>query len=59
MDIDSESTKYTAFNTCYGSFKFLRMPMGLSSSPSSFQLLMDSFIADIRSGGGFIPFLEM
>lgn len=40
MNIDSESTKYTAFNTCYGSFKFLRMPMGLSSSPSSFQLLM-------------------
>ena len=44
MNIDSESTKYTAFNTCYGSFKFLRMPMGLSSSPSSFQLLMDKVL---------------
>ena len=31
MNIDSESTKYTAFNTCYGSFKLLRMPMELSS----------------------------
>ena len=34
-------SKYTAFNTCYGTFKFLRLPMGLKTSPKSFQLLMD------------------
>lgn len=41
MGIAKESTKYTAFNTCFGTYKFLRLPMGLSTSPNSFQLLMD------------------
>ena len=44
MNIDKTSTKYTAFNTCFGSIKFLRLPMGLSSSPSTFQLLMDKVL---------------
>ena len=41
MKISDDSTKYTAFNTCYGTFKFLRLPQGLQTSPNSFQLLMD------------------
>jgi len=44
MKIDPNSSKYTAFNTCYGTFKFHRLPMGLSSSPNSFQLLMDKVL---------------
>lgn len=44
MPISEESTKYTAFNTCYGTFKFLRLPMGLKTSPNSFQLLMDKVL---------------
>ena len=44
LPIHPESQRYTAFNTCYGTFKFLRLPMGLSSSPSSFQLLMDKVL---------------
>ncbi|CAC5404413.1 unnamed protein product [Mytilus coruscus] len=39
MPVDKDSQKYTAFNTCFGTFKFRRLPMGLSSAPSSFQLL--------------------
>ena len=42
MAIDKDSSRYTAFNTCYGTFKFLRLPMGLKTSPNSFQLLIDT-----------------
>ncbi|KAK3089628.1 hypothetical protein FSP39_005185 [Pinctada imbricata] len=41
MCISPESTRYTAFNTCFGTFKFQRLPMGLKTSPNSFQMLMD------------------
>ncbi|KAK3093847.1 hypothetical protein FSP39_020940 [Pinctada imbricata] len=44
MGIAPESSKYTAFNTCFGTYKFLRLPMGLSTAPSSFQLLMDKVL---------------
>jgi hypothetical protein len=35
MKLAPDSTKYTAFNTCFGTFKFLRVPMGLHTSPNS------------------------
>ena len=41
MKMSRSSTKFTAFNTCYGTFKFSRLPMGLKTSPNSFLLLMD------------------
>ena len=44
MPISDESTEYIAFSTCYGTFKFLRLPMGLKTSPNSFQLLMDTVL---------------
>lgn len=44
MPISKDSTKFTAFNTCYGTFKFLRLPMGLKTSPNSFQLFMDKVL---------------
>ena len=44
LPIHSDSQRYTAFNTCFGTFKFLRLPMGLSSSPSTFQPLMDKVL---------------
>ena len=44
MPISPESTKYTAFNTCFGTYKFLRLPMGLRTSPHSFQMLMDKVL---------------
>ena len=41
MRISSESTKYqyTAFNTCFGTFKVNGLHMGLKASPNSFPLL--------------------
>ena len=44
MGITPESSRYTAFNTCFGTYKFLRLPMGLSTAPNSFQLLMDKVL---------------
>ncbi|CAG2215885.1 unnamed protein product [Mytilus edulis] len=44
LPISMESQRYTAFNTCFGSYKFLRLPMGLSSAPASMQLLMDKVL---------------
>ena len=47
MKISPSSSKYTAFNTCFGTFKFNRLPMGLSSAPNSFQLLMDKILSGL------------
>ena len=44
MGIAPESSRYTAFNTCFGTYKFLRLPMGLSTASNSFQLLMDKVL---------------
>ncbi|CAC5426207.1 unnamed protein product [Mytilus coruscus] len=44
MKLSPNSSKYTAFNTCFGTFKFLRVPMGLHTAPNSFQLLMDKIL---------------
>lgn len=41
MPISEDSTKYAAFNTCYGTFKFLRFPKRLKIWPNIFQLFMD------------------
>ncbi|CAC5384566.1 unnamed protein product [Mytilus coruscus] len=47
MKIDPSSSKYTAFNTCFGTYKFNRLPIGLSSEPNSFQLLMDKVLSGL------------
>ena len=39
--ISHEYPVYIAFNTCSGTYKFFRLPMGLRQSPNFFQLLMD------------------
>ena len=44
MGISPESSKYTAFNTCFGTYKFQRLPQGLKTSPNSFQMVMDKIL---------------
>ena len=44
MQLSPNSSKYTAFNTCFGTYKFKRVPMGLHTAPNSFQLLMDKIL---------------
>ena len=47
MAISTDSTRYTAFNTPFGTYKCLRLPMGLRQSPNSFQLLMDRVLYNL------------
>ena len=42
-----ESQDFTAFSTPFGSFKWLRMPMGLTGSPNTFQSLMESVLVGL------------
>lgn len=37
IGISADTAKYTAFNTCFGTYIFLRLPMGLRQSPNVFQ----------------------
>lgn len=39
--LDRESSFLTTFNTCFGRYRYLRLPMGLKSSMDIFQLKMD------------------
>ncbi|MEW8487445.1 MAG: reverse transcriptase family protein, partial [Candidatus Thiodiazotropha sp.] len=39
--LDRESSSLTTFNTCFGRYRYLRLPMGLKSSVDIFQLKMD------------------
>ena len=41
LPMEEASQDYTAFSTPFGSFKWLRMPMGLTGSPNTFQSLME------------------
>lgn len=47
MGIAPESSKYTAFNTCFGTYKFLRLQLGLSTALSLFHLLMDKVLTEL------------
>ena len=40
LPMEEASQDYTAFSTPFGSFKWLRMPMGLTGNPNTFQSLM-------------------
>ena len=44
MGISPNSSRFTAFNTCFGTYKFSRLLQGLKTSPNSFQFLMDKLM---------------
>ena len=44
MGISPNSSRFTAFNTCFGTYKFSCLPQGLKTSPNSFQFLMDKLM---------------
>ena len=47
IPMDENSQEYTAFSTPFGSFKWLRMPMGLTNSPPTFQSLMEIVLSKL------------
>ena len=52
-----ESQNYTAFSTLFGSFKWLRMPMGLTGSPNNFQSLMGQVLVGL-TWKTTVPYLD-
>ena len=55
--MDETSQAYTAFSTPFGSFKWLRMPMGLTSNPPNFQCLVEKvLVGSIRNI--CVPYLD-
>ena len=48
VPMKESSQDYTAFSTPFGSFKWLRMPMGLTGSPPTFQCLVEKFLVGLN-----------
>ena len=47
VPMDESSQDYTAFNTPFGSFKWLRMLMGLTGRPPTFQCLVEKVLVGL------------
>ena len=47
LPMEEAGQDYTAFSTLFGSFKWLRMPMGLTGSPKTFQSLMEKVLVGL------------
>lgn len=49
VEMHPDDISKTAFNVEHGHFEFLRMPMGLKNSPSTFQRVMDNVLKDLQN----------
>lgn len=49
VEMNEADISKTAFNVDHGHFEFLRMPMGLKNSPSTFQRVMDNVLRDLQN----------
>ena len=47
LPMEPKSQNYTAFSTPFGFFKWLRMPMGITGSPNTFQSLMEHVLVGL------------
>ena len=57
LPMAEESQDYTAFSTPFGSFKWLRMPMGLTGRPNTFQILMEQVLVGVTRKTT-VPYLD-
>ena len=55
--MEHKSQKYTAFSTPFGSFEWLRMPMGLTGSPNTSQSLMEQVLVELTCNIT-VPYLD-
>ena len=54
---ETVSQDYTAFSTPFGSFVWLRMPMGLTGSPPNFQCLLEKVLFGL-TWKNCVPYLD-
>lgn len=52
--LDDASQKYCCFSTPFGSFKFLRLPFGLTAAPEEFQELTSNHFVKIKNVSVYI-----
>ena len=57
LPMEPKNQNYTAFSTRFGSFKWLRMPMGLTGSPKAFQSLMEHVLVGL-TWNITVPYLD-
>ena len=57
IKLDDESIERTAFTTDHGLWEYLVCPMGLSTSPATFQRLMNNIFSDLI-GRGVLVYLD-
>ena len=57
VPMEESSQDYTAFSTPFGSFKWLRMPMGLTGSPPTFQCLVEKVLVGL-TWKTCVPYLD-
>ena len=50
IELDAESRPKTAFTVSNGQYQFMRMPMGLTSSPGAFMRLVDACLRGLPPG---------
>ena len=48
MRLDKESSKLLTFNTCFGRYRYLRLPFGVSPAPEIYQRKMHEVFDDIE-----------
>ena len=57
VPMEKSSQDYTACSTPFGSFKWLRMPTGLTGSPATFQCLVEKVLVGVTSKF-CVPYLD-
>ena len=57
VPMEESSQDYTAFSTPFGSFKWLRIPMGLTDSPPTFRYLVKKVLLGL-TWKIYVPYLD-
>ena len=57
LPMEPKSQNYTAISTLFGSFKWLRMPKGLTGSPNTFQSLIEQVLVGL-TWNNTVPHLD-
>lgn len=47
MKVDEESSKLLTFNTCFGRYRFLRVPFGIGPAPEIYRRKMHEIFDDL------------
>ena len=57
LPMDPKSQQYTTYSAPFGAIKWLRMPIGFTGSPNTFQSLMEHVLVGL-TGNITVPFLD-